>query len=79
VSDERHPAWSFWWPALVAFSIIPIVLLVAGVVRFRELLGITVVLLLLAVAMAGVMMVIVVPLWRSALRDVARWAKPPDD
>jgi len=25
-----------------------------------------------------VMATIVVPLWRSALRDVARWMKPPD-
>jgi hypothetical protein len=80
VSDgERHPAWSFWWPALVAFSTIPIVLLATGAVGFRELLGVIFVLLLVAVAMVGIMVAIVIPLWRSALRDVARWTKPPDD
>jgi hypothetical protein len=71
---EPHPAWSFWWPALVAFSIVPIVLLATGVVGWLDVLGAV----LFIAFMILVMATIVVPLWRSALRDVARWTKPPD-
>jgi hypothetical protein len=63
-----------WWPALVAFSIVPIVLLATGTVGWLDLLGAV----LFVVFMILVMATIVVPLWRSALRDVARWTRPPD-
>jgi hypothetical protein len=72
---DPHPAWSFWWPALVAFSIVPIVLLATGAVGWLDVLGG----LLFVAFMILVMVTFVVPLWRSALRDVARWTKPPDD
>jgi hypothetical protein len=71
---DRHPAWSFWWPALVAFSIVPIVLLASGAVGWLDVVGAA----LFVAFMILVMATIVVPLWRSALRDVARWMKPPD-
>jgi hypothetical protein len=63
-----------WWPALVAFSIVSIVLLATGTVGWLDLLGAV----LFVVFMILVMATIVVPLWRSALRDVARWTRPPD-
>jgi hypothetical protein len=71
---DPHPAWSFWWPALVAFSIIPIVLLATGVVGWLDVLGAV----LFVAFMILVLVTVVVPLWRSALRDVARWTNPPD-
>jgi hypothetical protein len=71
---DPHPAWSFWWPALVAFSIIPIVLLATGAVGWLDVFGAV----LFVAFMILVMVTIVAPLWRSALRDVARWTKPPD-
>jgi hypothetical protein len=67
---DPHPAWSFWWPALVAFSIVPIVLLATGAVGWLDVLFVAFMILVMAT--------VVVPLWRSALRDVARWTKPPD-
>jgi predicted cobalt transporter CbtA len=63
-----------WWFALVAFSIVSIVLLATGTVGWLDLLGAV----LFVVFMILVMATIVVPLWRSALRDVARWTRPPD-
>ena len=71
---ESHPAWSFWWPALVGFSIVPIVLLATGAVGWLDVLGAV----LFFAFMILVIATIVIPLWRSALRDVARWTKPPD-
>jgi hypothetical protein len=72
-NPDRHPAWSFWWPALVAFSIVPITLLATGVISWLEVVGIV----LLVVFMGLVMVVVVVPLWRSALRDLGRWTRRP--
>jgi hypothetical protein len=72
---DRHPAWSFWWTALVAFSIIPIVLLATGAVGWLDVVGAV----LFVVFAVLVMATVVIPLWRSALRDVARWMGPPGE
>jgi hypothetical protein len=72
-NPDPHPAWSFWWPALAAFSLVPIVLLATGVIGWLDVLGAV----LFVVFVILVMATVVVPLWRSALGDLARWTKPP--
>jgi hypothetical protein len=70
----RHPAWSFWWPALVAFSMVPVVLLATGAIGWWEMVSAIAFLVLMALLIVA----LVVPLWRSALRDLARWSRSQD-
>jgi hypothetical protein len=56
---DPHPAWSFWWPALVAFSIVPIALLATGAVGWLDVVGAV----LFVAFMILVMVTVVVPLW----------------
>jgi hypothetical protein len=46
-----------------------------GVVSWLEVVGAV----LLVVFMVLVMVIVVVPLWRSALRDLGRWTRPPPE